>query len=119
MSEFETDFELAFEDSLVQLGDLMLYEQPPGGTYQQVRGIFNEYAGAVDDQARALFSVSKKSGAVTENVTVGDHFYFGAEADVLAENISALEQWTVTDVRDSKDGTAEIRADRSKLEVNQ
>jgi len=84
-------------------GDAVTYKTKDGTTVGGVTVLFNEFVGAVDDQARATFHAS---GLATNGITdpgEGDSF-----------TLASGEVWYVVDVRDSKDDTLELRCDRSK-----
>lgn len=104
MSEFGRQLNEGMRGLLDYLGDPATYTKIDGTT-KPVRVLFNEYVGAVDNQGRASFSVSTEP---TDPYSVPDP----VEGDFF---IFETVTWVVVDVRDSEDGTAEIRCDRSKL----
>lgn len=89
---------------LDQLGDDVTYS-PETGSDVVIKAIFNEFVGFVDDQARAIFTVSTLASNGVASPQEGDRI------TIVGESV----YWTVVDVRDSKDDTAELRCDRSKL----
>jgi len=84
-------------------GDSVSYDPVSGSGIVTVNVIFNEFVGAIDDQARATFHISSLSSNGITAPDEGDRFT--VDSDV----------WTVVDVRDSKDDTFELRCDRSKI----
>lgn len=103
MSEFGDEFQVAMEVILDVHGDSVTYKTRAGVTVGNVVAVFNEFVGAVDDQARAIFEIS---GLAANGITDP------GEGDSFA--LASGEVWYVVDVRDSKDDTLSLRCDRSK-----
>lgn len=103
MSFFGDRFQVAMQKQIDMLGDAATYRTRDGQTTSSVNVLFNEFVGAVDDQARATFHISAlASNGITDP----------QEADSFT--LASGEKWYVVDVRDSKDDTFELRCDRSK-----
>lgn len=99
MSDFGTEFENAWPLMDNHLADDITYI-PVGsaGAGTTVRGVFNEFVGAIDDVSRAILTVS--SDEVTSPAR-GDKFRVAGYL------------WRVIDIRSDNAGTHELRCDRS------
>lgn len=103
MSDFGDEFQVSMEVFLDTHGDSVTYKTRDGATVGGVTVLFNEFVGAVDDQARATFHASGLASNGITDPGEGDSF-----------TLASGEKWYVVDVRDSKDDTLELRCDRSK-----
>jgi len=103
MSDFGDEFQVSMEVLLDTHGDSVTYKTRAGVTVGGVTVLFNEFVGAVDDQARATFHASGLAANGITDPNEGDSF-----------TLASGEVWYVVDVRDSKDDTLELRCDRSK-----
>lgn len=103
MSFFGDRFQVSMQRLLEFQGDAATYTLVDGSSGGSVNVLFNEFVGAVDNQARATFHISGLASNGITDPGEGDSF-----------TLASGEKWYVVDVRDSKDDTLELRCDRSK-----
>src|SRR5688572_21554406 len=99
MSTFETLSNRAIDALARTLGEPATFTHVAMGVSESITVIFNEFVGAIDDRRRAIFTLQATELATPPDR--GDYFVLSGETD----------RWTVLDVRDSKAGDYEIRAD--------
>lgn len=101
MGIFESRFLLGYSRIEDVMSDPATYTAPDGITSQSVTVIYNELVGALDQFGNAVFSVK------TDELTA-------ARGGVLVID-GTTEPWVIVDVRDARDGTAELRCIRPEV----
>lgn len=98
-SIFETLSGRAMDVLSRTLGEAATFTYAATGASHAITVIFNEFVGATDQYRRAIFTFA--GSQLPTPPERGDHFVLSGET----------ARWTITDVRDSKTGDYEIRAD--------
>jgi hypothetical protein len=107
-STFEHLFDRAIDRLLSVEGEPVSLYRAVGGSSQtpeSVVAIFNEQAGAVDENRRAIFTL--KASDLGTPLERGDWFVLTGETD----------PWYVVDVRDDESGGIEVRCDGKLVRI--
>lgn len=96
-SRFGDRFARAFASQMLPaLGEQSVTYTTVAGVTSTIQAVFNEFVGAIDNKARAIFTVSEDDVAAPAR---GDSFTLDGT------------RWDVVDVRNAKAGEFEIRCD--------
>lgn len=100
MSIFGDRFRLGYARVEDYTGDPATYTSRDGQTTQAITVVFNELVGALDPFSNAVFAISTDELASPER---GGTITLGSDV------------WTIVDVRDAQDNTAEVRCIRPEI----
>lgn len=97
--------DLSFPIMIDHLGDDCDYVSVTGAVTKTIKGIFNEFVGAIDELTRCIITIKSDATLGVASPRRGDQL-------TVAGNT-----WYVIDIRSDNAGTHELRCDRSMEDV--
>ena len=103
IGDWNEDFCMA--EMITHLGDSITYRVVNSSTTRTINAVFNEFVGAIDEIARAIFTIHSDAVRGVVEPRRGDRL-----------TLNGVE-WKVVDIRSDNAGTHELRCDRGQEDV--